>query len=176
MAEPKAEEAPTVASKDLSCYLDPSWQLGAMAVALEEARRAESLGEVPVGAVLYWEGEEIARACNERETKLSPLAHAECLVLQEGAKKLGRWRLTEAALVVTLEPCPMCMGALLQARVPVLIYGADDPRAGAAGTLYDLSSDPRLNHRMKVLRGVEREASAALLTRFFEARRGRECD
>jgi tRNA(adenine34) deaminase len=140
--------------------------------ALAEAEHALSLGEVPVGAVLLWEGRVISRAHNLRETRADPLAHAECLAIAEAAERLGRWRLDEATLVVTLEPCPMCMGAVLQARIPRLVYGASDPKAGAAGSLYDLSDDPRLNHRLEVRRGVRAEESTRLLKAFFEGRRG----
>lgn len=143
-----------------------------MGFALAEAEEALARGEVPVGAVLFWGERVLARAHNLRETRADPLAHAECLVIAEAARRLGRWRLSEATLVVTLEPCPMCMGALLQARIPRLVYGAPDPKAGAAGTLYDLADDPRLNHRIQVVRGVRAEESAELLRRFFRGRRG----
>lgn len=143
-----------------------------MELALEEAERALALGEVPVGAVLLWEGRVLARGHNLREARADPLAHAECLVIAEAAERLGRWRLAGAALVVTLEPCPMCMGAILQARIPLLVYGAADPRAGAAGSLYDLSDDPRLNHRVEVRRGVRADEASALLRAFFGERRG----
>lgn len=145
--------------------------MGAMEVALTQARRAGVEGDVPVGAALYLDGELVAEARNEREANSNPLAHAECTALQMAASRLGGWRLTGSVMVVTLEPCLMCMGAMLQARVGLLIYGADDPRAGAAGTLYDVSSDPRLNHSMRVVRGVLREESAGLLRNFFESRR-----
>lgn len=162
-----------IASRQSPCYVaDPRRLLvDAMDLALAEARAALALGEVPVGAVLLWRDEVLSRAHNLRETRASPLAHAECLAIEEAARSLGQWRLPEATLVVTLEPCPMCMGALLQARIPRLVYGAADPRAGAAGTLYDLSDDPRLNHRVEVLRGVREEEAAALLRGFFEDRR-----
>ncbi|PLX45544.1 MAG: tRNA-specific adenosine deaminase [Deltaproteobacteria bacterium] len=143
-----------------------------MGVALAEARLAAKMGEVPVGAALYISGELISRAHNVREADNNPLGHAECLVIKEAAEKVGSWRLEDAALVVTLEPCTMCMGAMIQARVPLLIYGADDMRAGAAGSLYDLADDPRLNHRIEVIRGVRREEAAALLKGFFSERRG----
>lgn len=160
-----------IATDGLACYLDRPWLERAMGVALEEARLAASEGEVPVGAALYWEGELLARTRNARERLRDPFAHAECMALAEAAKRLDRWRLDRAVLVVTLEPCLMCMGAMLQARVPLLVYGADDPRAGAAGTLYDLSSDPRLNHAVRVVRGVRREETSELLTGFFEEKR-----
>ncbi len=143
-----------------------------MGLALAEAEAALALGEVPVGAVLLWGERVLAHAHNLRETRADPFAHAECLAIAEAARQLGRWRLSEATLVVTLEPCPMCMGALLQARIPRLVYGAADPKAGAAGTLYDLSDDPRLNHRVQVVRGVREAEAAGLLRRFFQCRRG----
>lgn len=163
--------ADEVASKTCSCYFDASWQSGAMGVALGEARKAAEVGEVPVGAALFVGGELVSVAHNEKESLPSPLAHAECTALVLASRKLGCWRLKEAALVVTLEPCLMCMGALIQARVGTLIYGADDRRAGAAGTLYDVSCDPRLNHSIRVVRGVRREEAADLLRCFFESRR-----
>ncbi len=143
-----------------------------MGLALEEARKALDRGEVPVGAVFLWGGRVLSRAHNLRETLRDPLAHAECLALQEASRKLGRWRLERGAMVVTLEPCPMCMGALIQARVPLLVYGASDPKAGAAGTLLDLSDDPRMNHAVEVVRGVREEEAARLLRTFFSRRRG----
>lgn len=142
-----------------------------MSVALEEAEKAFALGEVPVGAAVFRDGELIAKAHNLRETRCDPLAHAECIALCEAARKLGAWRLEGAVMIVTLEPCLMCMGALLQARVPLLVYGADDPRAGAAGSLYDVSDDPRLNHSIKVVRGVRRKEASEILSRFFNERR-----
>lgn len=142
-----------------------------MLEAISEAQKAFDIGEVPVGAVLYVDGVEVSRAHNLREKTADPLAHAECLAIAEAARKLGRWRLENSCLVVTLEPCIMCMGALLQARVPVVVYGAADPKAGACGTLYDLSADPRLNHNIKVVRGVLEKESGELLTRFFRQRR-----
>lgn len=160
-----------VASGAGSCYFDPSWQSGAMETAFAEAIKARDKGEVPVGAALFWDGRLISSAHNERETLNDPLAHAEVTAIRAAARKLGFWRLDRAALVVTLEPCPMCAGAIILARIPVLIYGADDPRAGAAGTLYDLTSDPRLNHSVKVVRGVGRDKSGAMLREFFENRR-----
>jgi len=142
-----------------------------MGLALAEAEAALALGEVPVGAVLLWGDEVLCRAHNLRESRADPLAHAECLVVAAAAQRLGRWRLVDATVVVTLEPCLMCMGLLLQARVPRLVYGAADPKAGAAGTLYDLSDDPRLNHRVEVVRGVRAGEAAELLRTFFRRRR-----
>ena len=142
-----------------------------MGVALSEARAALAEGEVPVGAVVLAGERIVSQAHNLREARADPLAHAEMLVIGEAARQLGRWRLDDTTLVVTLEPCPMCMGAMLQARIPVLVYGASDPKAGAAGTLYDLADDPRLNHRIRVIRGVREAEAARLLKAFFEERR-----
>lgn len=143
-----------------------------MALALAEARAAEAEGEVPVGAVTLIDGQVVAARHNERERRADPTAHAEMLVLQDTAAKLGGWRLSEVTLVVTLEPCPMCAGAVIAARVGRLVYGASDPRAGACGTLYNLCADPRLNHELPVTPGVRDEECGALLTAFFATRRG----
>ena len=142
-----------------------------MELALSEARMALAEGEVPVGAVVLAGERIVSKAHNSREARADPLAHAEMLAIGEAARQLGRWRLDDATLVATLEPCPMCMGAMLQARIPLLVYGASDPKAGAAGTLYDLADDPRLNHRIQVVRGVREAEAARLLKAFFEARR-----
>jgi tRNA(adenine34) deaminase len=144
---------------------------GFMAEALSLAREAAAAGEVPVGAVAVLEGRVVGRGRNRREGDRDPTAHAELLAIREAARALGRWRLTGLTLVATLEPCAMCMGALVLARVDRLVYGADDPKAGAAGSLLDLSQDPRLNHRFPVERGVLAEECAALLRDFFRARR-----
>jgi tRNA(adenine34) deaminase len=157
-----------IASQQSACYFSESFLGEAMDLALHEAEVALSKGEVPVGAVLVWRGQVLAKAHNLRESQTDPLAHAELLAISEAARRLGNWRLNEATLVVTLEPCPMCMGALLQARVPRLVYGAADPKAGAAGTLYDLSDDPRLNHRIEVTRGVGEGRAIQLLRQFFD--------
>jgi tRNA(adenine34) deaminase len=142
-----------------------------MRVALEEARLAARAGEVPVGAVVVHDGRLVARAHNLRESTRDPLAHAEILALRAAAEALGRWRLIGCTLVVTLEPCPMCAGAVVNARPDRLVFGAPDPRAGAAGTLMDIVRDPRLNHRAEVVSGVLAEESAAILKAFFAARR-----
>lgn len=139
-----------------------------MKLALAEAQEAFEIGEVPVGAVGVYHNEVIAVAHNLRERDQDPLAHAEMAVLAEAARKLGTWRLEELCLYVTLEPCIMCVGALLQARVPRLVFGAMDPKAGAVGSLYDLANDPRLNHQMDVTSGVLAEESGQLLRRFFQ--------
>jgi len=145
----------------------------AMAVALEEAELAVAHGDVPVGAVVVDGGEVVARRHNERELRGDPIAHAEILALQDAARVAGGWRLTSATLVVTLEPCPMCAGALVAARVGRLVFGAADPRAGACGSLYNLCADPRLNHELPVTPAVLADRSAALLESFFTARRRR---
>ena len=143
-----------------------------MDAALAQARGALEHDDVPVGAVIVHGGEVIAAARNERELRGDPTAHAEILALREASRAAGSWRLNGYALVVTLEPCPMCAGAIWAARVPRLVFGAPDAKAGAAGTLYNLASDPRLNHRTEVVRGVRAEECAALLAQFFEGRRG----
>ncbi|MGE3619269.1 MAG: nucleoside deaminase [Acidimicrobiia bacterium] len=142
-----------------------------MALALEEARAAGAAGEVPVGALVVVDGEIVARAGNERERRGDPTAHAEVLALRAAAAAAGSWRLTGATLVVTLEPCPMCAGAALAARVARIVHGAADLKAGACGSLYNLCADPRLNHEIALTGGVRAEESAALLESFFDARR-----
>jgi tRNA(adenine34) deaminase len=144
----------------------------AMALALAEAEAAGAAGDVPVGAVVLGaSGEVLARAGNERERAGDPTAHAEVLALRRAATATGSWRLAGATVVVTLEPCPMCAGALLAARVDRLVYGAPDPKAGACGSLYNLCVDPRLNHELAVTPGVRADACAEVLTRFFRDRR-----
>jgi tRNA(adenine34) deaminase len=143
-----------------------------MAIALEEARRAMEDGEVPVGAVVVYDGEVIARAHNLREGLQDPAAHAEILALRDAARKLHRWRLTGATVYVTLEPCAMCAGALVLARIDRLVYGADDPKAGACGSIFDIVREPRLNHRMEVVRGVLQNECQSALKEFFTNRRG----
>src|SRR6516164_6466547 len=143
-----------------------------MEMALEEARLAADEGEVPVGAVIVSMRQGvIARAHNQREQLHDPTAHAEMIAITQAATALGSWRLEECCLYVTLEPCPMCAGAVVQARLPWLIYGCTDPKAGACSTLYQITSDPRLNHRAQVIGGVMAEPCAAVLSDFFAARR-----
>jgi tRNA(adenine34) deaminase len=139
----------------------------AMVLALAEAAAAAEAGEVPVGAVVLLGGQVIARRHNEREGLGDPTAHAEMLALRDAAAHVGGWRLTGAALVVTLEPCPMCAGALLAARVDRLVFGAADSKAGACGSLYNVVADPRLNHEVEITAGVRAPESAELLARFF---------
>jgi tRNA(adenine34) deaminase len=143
-----------------------------MALALAEARRAAGAGEVPVGAVAVIEGTVVAARHNEREASNDPTAHAEMLALRDAAEHLGDWRLSDVTLFVTLEPCPMCAGALVAARVGRLVFGAVDPRAGACGTLYNLCVDPRLNHELPVTPGVAAQECGSLLTSFFAGKRG----
>lgn len=144
----------------------------AMGVALEEAAMAPHHGDVPVGAVALIGGAVVARGHNQREQEGDPTAHAELVVLRAAAALAGSWRLQDVTLVVTLEPCPMCAGALVAARVGRLVFGATDPRAGAAGSLYNLCVDPRLNHELPVTPGVRAAEAAGLLTTFFASRRG----
>jgi tRNA(adenine34) deaminase len=143
-----------------------------MEVALEEARTALLHDDVPIGAVVVQEGRLLARAHNRREVDSDPTAHAEVLALRAAAKELRRWRLDGATLYVTLEPCFMCAGALVNARVRRLVYGADDPKAGAAGSLADVPRDARLNHRLEVSRGVLAAPCGEVLRAFFAGRRG----
>lgn len=142
-----------------------------MQLALELAAEAASAGETPVGAVVTFEGRVVASGCNEREARRDPTAHAEMLVIARAAEVLDRWRLEGCTLYVTLEPCPMCAGAIVQARIPTLVYGADDPKAGAVRSLYQMVEDPRLNHRVEVIGGVLAEPCGAILTEFFRRRR-----
>ena len=142
-----------------------------MALALEEAETALGHGDVPIGAVATVAGAVVARGHNERELRGDPTAHAEILVLQRAAAELGSWRLEGVTVVVTLEPCAMCAGALVAARVARLVFGAADPKAGACGSLYNLCADPRLNHELPVTPGVLAGRSAALLSGFFAVRR-----
>jgi len=144
-----------------------------MRQALEEARAAAAIGEVPIGAVVVCDGQVVAVGSNRREIDADPTAHAEMIAVREAARVLGRWRLEGCTVYVTLEPCPMCAGALHAARVDRCVYGAVDPKAGALGTLYDIASDERLNHRYDVVAGVLADESAALLREFFMRLRAR---
>jgi tRNA(adenine34) deaminase len=145
-----------------------------MELALEEARAAGAAGDVPVGAVIVQGDLVLGRGRNRRETDRDPTAHAEVVALRDAARALGHWRV-EATLVVTQEPCPMCAGALVNARVRRLVFGCPNPKAGAVMTLYQIPTDPRLNHRVEVVGGIRSEECAALLQGFFaELRRGPE--
>jgi tRNA(adenine34) deaminase len=150
---------------------NPLDDAGAMRVALDEATAAAGHGDVPVGAVAVVAGQALVRRHNERELQGDPTAHAEILALRDAARALGTWRLTDVTLVVTLEPCAMCAGALVAARVGRLVFGAADPKAGACGSLYQLCADPRLNHELPVSGGVLGAECGAVLAGFFAARR-----
>src|SRR6476659_3140598 len=142
-----------------------------MALAIERAREAEGHGDVPIGAVIARGGEPLAAAGNERELRRDPTAHAEILAIRAAAAALGGWRLPETTLYVTLEPCAMCAGAIVLARIPTVVIGAPDPKAGAAGSVLDVLAEPALNHRPEVIAGVRAEECAALLKNFFASRR-----
>ena len=143
-----------------------------MRLALAQAETALARREVPVGAVLVRDGAVLAAAANERETRQDPTAHAELLALRLGAERLGSWRLHDTTMFVTLEPCPMCAGALVLARVSRLVYGSQNPEAGAAYSLYNIPQDPRLNHFVEITPDVLDNECGALLRKFFEGRRG----
>ncbi|MEN9645033.1 MAG: hypothetical protein RL238_1702 [Actinomycetota bacterium] len=145
--------------------------VAAMRLALEEAVAAEQHGDVPIGAVVVRDGQVIARRHNERELTGDPTAHAEVLALRDAAAVIGHWRLLDCTLYVTLEPCVMCAGALVNSRIGRVVYGATDPKAGAMESLYEVCGDERLNHRPPVDRGVLAEECGALLKQFFAARR-----
>lgn len=138
-----------------------------MQEAIREAEKAGAIGEVPIGAILVHKDQIIARGSNLRETTQNALTHAEMLVIEEGCKQLGSWRLEDTTLYVTLEPCPMCAGAILQSRIPRVVYGARDPKAGCVHSLYTLLNDSRFNHECEVIEGIEAEACGELLTSFF---------
>jgi tRNA(adenine34) deaminase len=147
-----------------------------MRVALDQAAQSASLGEVPIGAVLVHQNTIVAQSHNHRETWQDPTAHAEMIVIKESAKALGRWRLVDTTLLVTLEPCAMCLGAIILARIPRLVFGARDPKAGACGSVLDFASDSRFNHRVEVVEGVLAEDSQRLLRRFFKELRTQQPD
>ncbi|MFA9477707.1 tRNA adenosine(34) deaminase TadA [Phycisphaerales bacterium AB-hyl4] len=153
---------------------NPDHDEAMMRLALTEADRAAAMGEVPVGAVIVQGDVVLARAHNRRESDADPTAHAELLAMRAAAQQLGTWRMDECTLYVTLEPCPMCAGALVNARMGRLVYGCTDPKMGCVDTLYHLCTDTRFNHRLMVRGGLLAEDCAAMLQRFFQARRGRE--
>jgi tRNA(adenine34) deaminase len=144
----------------------------AMEIALAEARKAEGHGDVPIGAAIFRDGELLSRAGNERELRRDPTAHAEVLAIRAASEVLGGWRLPETTLYVTLEPCAMCAGAIVLARIPQVVYGTGDPKAGAAGSVLDVLREPALNHRPEVVAGVREAECATLLRDFFASRRG----
>lgn len=142
--------------------------------AIAEAGKARDKDEVPIGCVIVREGKIIARGHNLRETSQDPSAHAELIAIRKAARKLGSWRLLNATLYVTLEPCTMCMGAIILARIPSVVFGCYDPKGGAAGSLYDLSADPRLNHRVDLVPHILEEECSGLLSGFFADLRQRK--
>jgi|SRR6185369_9397611 len=142
--------------------------------AIAEARKAEDKDEVPIGCVIVRDGRIIARGHNLRETTQDPAAHAELIAIRKAARKLGSWRLLNCTLYVTLEPCTMCMGAIILSRIPSVVFGCYDPKGGAAGSLYDLSNDPRLNHTVELLPCVLEEECSRLLSHFFATLRSRK--
>lgn len=144
-----------------------------MRLALNQARMALEQEEVPVGAIVVYDDRVVGEGCNQRETLNDPTAHAEMIAITQAAESLGSWRLLDCTLYVTLEPCPMCAGAIVQARIPTVIYGTTDPKAGAAHTLYQITSDRRLNHQAMVVGGVLREECRAILQEFFAQQRAR---
>jgi len=142
-----------------------------MGIALEQARRAEQHGDVPIGAAIFRQGELLAAAGNERELRKDPTAHAEVLAIRAAAAALGGWRLPGTTLYVTLEPCAMCAGAIVLARIPTVVFATTDPKAGAAGSVIDVLAEPALNHRPRLITGVRAAESADLLRDFFAVRR-----
>src|SRR2546421_10151237 len=142
-----------------------------MRLALREAALALDHEDVPIGALVVREGEVIGAGHNERELRADPTAHAEMIALREAARKVGSWRLLDTVMYVTLEPCPMCAGAIILARVPRVVYGVTDPKAGACGSVLDVLGEPQLNHRPEVAGGLLAEECGALLSEFFETRR-----
>jgi len=135
--------------------------------ALTEARRGFDMGEVPIGCVIVHNGQIIGRAANERATRKNVLYHAEIMAINQACEAIGDWRLENCTLYVTLEPCPMCAGAIVQARIPTVIFGAKSPKAGCAGSILDILNEPRFNHRVEVIQGVCEEECAALMSKFF---------
>jgi tRNA(adenine34) deaminase len=142
-----------------------------MRMALREAAAAEEAGDVPIGAVIVIDGQLIGKAHNQREVLQDPTAHAEMIALTQAAEKMGSWRLDGCTIYVTLEPCPMCAGAMVLGRVARLVYGCDDPKAGACGSLYNIVQDARLNHRLEVKKGVLAQECSGILSEFFRRRR-----
>ncbi len=142
-----------------------------MQQALAEADIAESLGEVPIGAVIVLDGQIVGRGHNLRETSQDPTTHAEVIAIRQAAKQLGSWRLLDCTLYVTLEPCVMCMGAIILARIPQLVFGCRDPKAGAVGSIYNFSEDERFNHQVKVREGVLKKECSTQLSHFFQSLR-----
>lgn len=147
-----------------------------MRLALDQAMQSTAIGEVPIGAVLVHHGTIVAQSHNHRESWQDPTAHAEMIVIRKAAEALGGWRLIDTTLFVTLEPCAMCLGAIILARIPRLVFGARDPKSGACGSVLDFASDPRLNHRVEVVGGILEEESQRMLSEFFQQLRARQTD
>lgn len=147
-----------------------------MRLALEEARKAEEMGEVPIGAVIVYEGEVIGTGYNQRELTQMTLSHAELMAIEEANKKIGSWRLEDCTLYVTLEPCPMCAGALVQSRIKRVVYGASDPKAGCVGTLMNLVQEKRFNHQVEWESAVLEKECSELLTNFFKKLRQKKLE
>ncbi len=145
-----------------------------MLEAIDEARKAEAITEVPIGAVIVYDGRVVGRGHNLRETSFDPTAHAEMVAIREASRQLGAWRLSGCTLYVTLEPCPMCAGAIVQSRIDRVVFGTTDPKAGCAGTLMNLLQEERFNHRVDVIDHILHEECAQLLTSFFRKLRGKE--
>lgn len=152
-------------------HFDVEQDSGFMMEALREAEAAGRLGEVPIGAIIVHDGRIVGRGHNLRETSNDPTTHAEMVAIRQAAEALGSWRLLDSTLYVTLEPCVMCMGAIILARIPRLVFACRDPRAGVVGSIYDFSKDERFNHRVQVTEGVLGERCSALLSSFFRALR-----
>jgi tRNA(adenine34) deaminase len=150
-------------------YTHESWMLEAILAAKE----AEAINEVPIGAVIVYKEQIIGIGCNTRETALDPTAHAEMIAIRQASITLGAWRLLDCALYVTLEPCPMCAGAIVQARIPQVIFGTPDPKAGCAGTLMNLLQEQRFNHQVEVIEGILQMECSALLSNFFRKLRNK---
>ncbi len=144
-----------------------------MALALEEAQKAAAIGEVPIGAVIVQNGIVVGRGHNLRETTKDPTAHAEMIAIQDAAKQLGGWRLIQCEMYVTIEPCPMCAGAIFQSRIDKLYIGSMDPKGGAVGSLYNIVQDQRLNHQVEVETGILQEACSSVMKEFFRALRNK---
>jgi tRNA(adenine34) deaminase len=162
---------PELSSKRVVCSRDMDADIGLMEQALEEARASATAGEVPIGAVLVYEGQIIARSGNRTIRDCDPTAHAEMVVLRESSRKLANYRLAGSTLYVTVEPCSMCAGGMIQARVPRLVYGCDDPKGGAVRSCFEMLNHPRLNHRVEVSAGILANECAAILQSFFATRR-----
>ena len=160
-----------LSSKRVVCSRDMHADLGFMEQALEEARASAAAGEVPVGAILVHEGKIIARSGNRTIRDCDPTAHSEIVVLREASRGLGNYRLAGTVLYVTVEPCSMCAGAIIQARVPRLVYGCDDPKGGAVRSCFEILTHPNLNHQVEVTSGILASESAAILQSFFATRR-----